>query len=147
MPWEGIAFSKAKSYFTDVTFDTAETACIPKHWLEFANLPSPIDITTTMPDMTFFFMFYTQPSDRIQITSGPELNARGWNYDKNDWRSSKDAEGEQSDFDLHSWSIKSRTRSRQYTGSVGLLVIFMRILFDSGTLRAMAVCESEATPH
>jgi hypothetical protein len=64
MPREGIAFSKAKSYFT------AETARIPKHWLGFANLPSPIDIITSMPHMTLFFMFYAQPPTRFRSHPG-----------------------------------------------------------------------------
>jgi CCR4-NOT transcriptional regulation complex NOT5 subunit len=113
MPRDNIAFSKAKSYFTDVPFDTSDTARVPKQWLEFANLPSPINVIPSMPELTLFFMFYTQPSDLIQIAAGEELHNRGWNYDEADWRWSKDIEGEQYDFDLHSWSLKGRNRARQ----------------------------------
>jgi hypothetical protein len=113
MPRENITFSKAKSYFTDVPFDTADTTRAPKHWLEFTNLPSPVNILGSMPDMTLFFMFYTQPSDLVQIGAGEELQNRGWTYDESDWRWSREIEGESYDFDLHSWSIKSRSRPRQ----------------------------------
>jgi hypothetical protein len=113
MPRENITFAKAKSYFTDVPFDTAETTRVPKPWLEFSSLPSPIAIISSMPDLTLFFMFYTQPSDLVQIAAGDELLNRGWTYNESDWRWSKEGDGELFEFDLHSWSVKGRSGSAQ----------------------------------
>lgn len=107
MPRENVTFAKAKSYFIDTPFDTTESAKVPKQWLEFANLPSPLNIITSMPEQTLFFMFYTQPNDLIQIAASEELQNRGWTYDATDGRWSCENEQEETfTFDLHSWAIK-----------------------------------------
>lgn len=101
-----ISFNKVKSFFIDDPFDTTETTRVPTQWLEFNNLQSPINLISSMPDQTLFFMFYTQPYDVIQNIAYEELQNRGWEINESDLRWSITNEGRSFEFDLHSWTIK-----------------------------------------
>jgi CCR4-NOT transcriptional regulation complex NOT5 subunit len=109
MPRDNITFAKARSYFMDVPFDAAETTRIPKQWLEFAALPSPVQIIRSVPELTLFFMFYAQPADIIQSEAYAELQSRGWTYSDTESKWSCRRDGDVFEFDLHSWSVKRKT--------------------------------------
>lgn len=107
IPQENVTFARAKSYFLDPPFDTAEVVKGQKEWLEFRTLPSPLNIIAAMPELTLFFMFYAQPYDLIQVASSEELQNRGWAFTASDARWTRENDqGETFEFNLHSWSIK-----------------------------------------
>ena len=113
IPKENVTFSKARSYFVDVPFNTQETTKVPKQWLDFTNLQSPLKIISVVPDLTLFFMFYTQPHDLIQVSASEELQNRGWNYNETYGKWTCENETDTYEFDLHSWCIKKCKQNQQ----------------------------------
>lgn len=107
LPRDNLTFAKTRSYFIDPPYETADAGKVPKSWIEFDHLPSPLEIIPAMPDLTLFFMFYAQPRDAVQCAASEELRNRGWNFDPSDARWSYENEhGETFEFDLHSWVVK-----------------------------------------
>jgi CCR4-NOT transcriptional regulation complex NOT5 subunit len=106
MPRDDITFASIRSYFSDVPYEAVEPVKLPKEWLDFSRLPSPVDIIHVLPDLTLFFMFYTQPGDVVQISASEELKQRGWNYEEIAGKWSFEDGGHVFEFDLHSWAIK-----------------------------------------
>ena len=110
IPKENISLAKVKSYFIDVPYDTTEPIRIPKQWIDISNLESPIKLIPLMPDLTLFFIFYSQPHDLAQITASEELQNRGWNYDEIEAKWTCENETDTFEFDLHSWCIKKKAQ-------------------------------------
>lgn len=113
IPKENATFSKARSFFSDTPFSVQDTVKVPKQWLDFANLQSPLEMISSMPDLTLFFMFYAQPQDVIQVSASEELQSRGWSYNETDGKWTCENETDTFEFDLHSWCVRKCKQNQQ----------------------------------
>lgn len=105
VPSENSQFD-GRSFFSDNAFAILKQTKTPKIWLDFLALQPPANLISKMPPETLFFMFYTQPHDRIQIAAANELKSRGWVFTPKDsvWTIQK--RDSYSTFDTSEWVIK-----------------------------------------